>query len=224
VTTTWSGQRRLQDAAAEETSLDLSRSLFTTQPNWCSFQGVTCGSTSATYASVISIDLHSLGLTGTLPTVIGNFHSITAFDVSFNSLSGTIPSTISAWYYTVDSVQMQNNRFTGFIPSSVGALTKLTSLRIASNSLTGTIPNQMSLLKTLSVLKLENNFITMGKLNFVPVSTFSATTSNGTSFDISNNCFNYVNPIQPATSTSAKNCRPTSQPTGRKYLQYPASL
>jgi Leucine-rich repeat (LRR) protein len=204
--------------------LELSRSLFTTQPNWCSFQGVTCGSTAATYASIISLDLHSLGLAGTLPTLIGNFHSLTAFDVSFNSLTGTIPSTISAWYYTVDNVQMQNNRFTGFIPSSIGALTKLTTLRIASNSLTGTIPRQMSSLKALSVLKLENNFLTMGKLDYVPVSTFSTTTSDSSSFDISNNCLSYVNTLNPATSTSAKNCRPTSQPTGRKYQHYPASF
>lgn len=225
VSSTWSGQRRLQDAAteellaahADETSLELSRSLFTTQPNWCSFQGVTCGSTAATYASIISIDLHSLGLVGSLPTSIGNFHSLTTFDVSYNSLTGTIPNTINAWYYTIDSVLMQNNLFTGFIPSTIGALTKLTTLRIASNSLTGTIPRQMSSLISLSVLRLENNFLTMGTLNHVPVSTFSATTSNSLTFDISNNCLSYDNPQNPLTSTSAKNCRPTSQPTGRKY-------
>lgn len=225
MSSTWSGQRRLQDAAAEgllaahadEASLQLSRSLFTTQPNWCSFQGVTCGSTAATYASIISIDLHSLGLVGSLPTSIGNFHSLTTFDVSFNSLTGTVPSTINTWYYTIDSILMQNNLFTGFIPSTIGALTKLTTLRINSNSLTGTIPRQMSSLKSLSVLKLGNNFLTMGSLHFVPVSTFSATTSNSSSFDISNNCLSYVNTLHPATSTSAKNCRPTSQPTGRKY-------
>jgi Leucine rich repeat len=230
VSSTWSGQRKLQDtatveasmidAAANETSFELSRSLFTTQPNWCSFQGVTCGSTAATYASVTSIDLHSLGLVGTIPTLISNFHSLTKFDVSYNSLTGTIPSTISTWYNTIDSVQMQNNLFTGFIPSSIGTLTRLTTLKIASNSLTGTIPRQMSSLKALSVLKLENNFLTMGgTLRFVPVSTFSATTSNSSSFDISNNCLSYVNTLHPATSTSAKNCRPSSQPTGRKYQQ-----
>ena len=158
-----------------------------------------------------------MGLTGSLPNSIGNFHSITSFDISSNSLTGTIPNTLDTWYYTIDNMEMQNNLFTGSIPSTLGALTKLTTLLLYSNSLTGTIPRQMSTMKALSVLKLQNNFLTMGKLQFVPVGTFSATTANSTSFDISNNCFDYVNNLQPATTTFSKNCRPTGQPTGRKY-------
>ena len=97
---TWSGQRRLaglvdsdsesdfESAAAyvlsESTSVH--RSLYTTQPSWCSFQGVTCGSVSgsSSYASVMSIALDSSGLSGTLPSQIGSFGSLTYLSLTSN--------------------------------------------------------------------------------------------------------------------------------------------
>jgi hypothetical protein len=94
----WSGQRRLDGQEQEESMslpesasaaayvasecMSVHRSLYTSQPSWCSFQGVTCGSVSGTssYASVISIVLTSLGLSGTLPSQIGSFSSMTYLD------------------------------------------------------------------------------------------------------------------------------------------------
>jgi hypothetical protein len=76
--------------------MSVHRSLYTSQPSWCSFQGVTCGSVSGTssYASVISIVLTSLGLSGTLPSQIGSFSSMTYLDVKYNKIYGTLPSNM----------------------------------------------------------------------------------------------------------------------------------
>lgn len=193
---------------AELEMLAVERSLFTTQPNWCTFQGVTCG---AGTPNIQSINLYNLGLVGTLPNSIGNYRQLTSFDISFNSLSGTIPKTISTWYYTIDNIKMNNNMFVGSIPSTIGPLTKLTLMSLSHNMLTGTIPSQMSSLVSLTTLKLSDNFLTMGILTDVPTRTFSTATSSSSNLDLSNNCLSYR-----ATSTIGKNCRPTGQPTSRK--------
>ena len=64
------------------------RRLFYSQPPWCFFEGVTCGSVSgsSTYANMISISLYSLALYGSLPSSIGNFQSLTVFDLSYHLL------------------------------------------------------------------------------------------------------------------------------------------
>ena len=73
------------------------RSLSTSLPPWCSYYGVTCGtvSGSAKYASVTSIALSGLSLTGTIPSSIGSLTSLTTLDLSSNLLASTIPSSFS---------------------------------------------------------------------------------------------------------------------------------
>ena len=69
------------------------RSLFTIQPMWCSFQGVTCGNFSglSDYGRVLEIDLSQSSLIGSLPSSIGNFGNLTFFDIATNGIYGTIP-------------------------------------------------------------------------------------------------------------------------------------
>ena len=223
MSTTWSGQRKLLNVAgtsdvALEAELEVSaveRSLFTTQPNWCFFQGVTC--TTAT-PSIESINLSGLGLVGTLPDSISNYRSLTSFDVSHNYISGTIPKTINTWYYTILNIKMNNNLLIGSIPSTIGPLTKLTLMNLNNNMLTGTIPTQMSLLVALTQLKLSYNFLTMGNLPNVPVSTFSTNTASSLNLDLSNNCLSYHFSNGYPTNTVGKYCRPTGQPTSRKCI------
>lgn len=221
VSTTWSGQRKVLNViggsdVALEVELEMSaveRNLFTTQPNWCFFQGVTCASGSP---SIESINLSGLGLIGSLPDSISNYRALTSFDVSHNSLTGTIPKTISTWYYTIVNIKMNNNMFIGSIPSTIGPLTKLNLMTLNNNMLTGTIPTQMSLLVSLFTLKLSYNFLTMGTLSTVPVSTFSSFTASSPELDLSNNCLTYRYAANYPTNTVGKFCRPTGQPTSRK--------
>lgn len=167
--TTWFGHRALyNDAEAdlmkhvEDEVHNVHRSLYTTQPTWCSFQGVTCGAVSGTpsYASVISIDLYYMRLAGTLPTSIGNFQSLTSFDVRYNGLKGIIPSSIGLWKRSISFIGLEANAFTGTLPRSVFLLKGLTGLHVGSNLLRGTIPAAIGGLKALTTLYLGTNSFT----------------------------------------------------------------
>ena len=100
---TWSGRRNLvgsdevslvTDASDEADSVQ--RSLYRSMPTWCFYVGVVCDfkTSSATYASVIEIDVSYLSLTGTLPSSIGYLSSLTVLNLGHNSQNGTIPNNI----------------------------------------------------------------------------------------------------------------------------------
>ena len=142
---TWSGRRRLDvlvelepysesepvsmfDSASASAaayvlseSISVHRSLYTSQPSWCSFQGVTCGSVSgsSSYANLMSIELFNLGLSGTLPSQIGSFGSLTYLSLSINQVNGSIPSSIGAMTSLV-YFSVRYCRVTGSIPASIG--------------------------------------------------------------------------------------------------------
>ena len=185
----------------------VSRSLYSTVPNWCSFYGVTC-----TSVSITSIDVSGLGLSGFLPSSIGDIHSLQTFDVSSNSLTGTIPSTIGNWYSAITTIKMRANLFTGSIPSTIGFLKGLTDFDLSVNYLFGTIPSSISRLSALTILKLQQNFLTMGTLTIIPQNYLNSVTINS-QLDLSQNCLAYSS---TSYSFSVSNCRPSSQPTSRK--------
>ena len=81
---------------------------------------------------VTGIELEESGLTGTIPTQLGN-------------LDGLI--FLSLW----------DNQLTGAIPSQLGSLSNLTGLWLSGNQLTGSVPSQLSNLSSLEVLDLESN-------------------------------------------------------------------
>ena len=208
------------------------RRLFYSQPPWCFFEGVTCGSVSgsSTYANVISISLDSLALYGSLPSSIGNFQSLTVFDLSNNNINGSIPSTISGMtalqslylsynsltgsipstisgMTALQSLDLTSNSLTGSIPSTISSLTALGSLSLSRNSLIGSIPSTMRTLTALQFINLDNNYLTMGTATTVPPSTFSNNTLNHGEIYLDSNClaFSYG-----GYSTSATHCSPTS--------------
>ena len=208
------------------------RRLFYSQPPWCFFEGVTCGSVSgsSTYANVMSISLDSFALYGSLPSSIGNFQSLTVFDLPDNKINGSIPSTISgmtALQYlllsnntligsipstisgmtALQSLDLYSNSLTGSIPSTISALTALKVLALDTNQLAGTIPSTMRTLTALQFINLDNNYLTMGTATTVPASTFSNNTLSHGEIYLDSNClaFSYG-----GYSASATHCSPTS--------------
>ena len=155
----WLGKRKLSDIDEEIGNNSVHRSLFTTQPPWCSYFGVTCGNAVGTYeyASVIEIFLDSLSLYGTLADSIGNFRSITTFSMGSNYVSGTIPSTIGGWKNSIDRILLFQNILEGSIPEVLTTCTKLTDLQLNENYFYGTIPNSLGTLSSMSVLQLFTN-------------------------------------------------------------------
>ena len=212
----------------------VTHSAYYLQPAWCLFEGVSCGDTpgNTSYASIKSIYLSHLGLSGTLPDSIGNFRCLTHFDVGYNYLSGTIPATMSNWHLTVKELLMSHNQFTGFIPPSIGTchalvvltldsnsltgtipsticdMTSLTRLNLEMNSLIGTIPAQMFKLTQLTSLSLKSNFLTMGSASFISEATFSEATKQGTLL-LLDNCVSYESITNPNQKCSATRCHPT---------------
>ena len=165
--------RRLGEAIEEGST---HRGLFTTQPSCCSNQGVTCGSIPGTssYASVLSIDLGGLGLSGSLPSEIGYLNGMKNFSMGSNYISGSIPSTVGDMT-SLRYLDLGLNRLKGTIPSSIGDLTSLEVLILFQNSLSGSIPASIGSLQSLTVLFIDTNSLsgsipaTIGSLSLLKV-------------------------------------------------------
>lgn len=229
VATTFSGGRRLaeEEAVLGAGEFPLERALYSSTgnaPNWCNFQGVTCGfSTSGSGSGqtvtgnsyvVENIDISDLGLTGSLPNNIGNMKFMKTFLVNGNNLTGSVPAGIGAGYLQLKTIQLHNNRFSGPIPSQIGELTELTTLTLNSNALSGTIPVQMSKLTALTSFKAQNNNLFGDSPDFkvVKPSNFAQTLRNTVGgLNMDNNCLSYT--FAPGDtggySTTATGCKPT---------------
>ncbi|KAJ3696200.1 hypothetical protein LUZ60_001577 [Juncus effusus] len=149
---------------ARETLLSFLSSLSTPIQSWkntnnsncCRWEGINCDLSS----SVTQLSLPSKGLTGQISPVLSNLAnlsylnlshnsffgqlphellslstSLTTLDISFNSLSGPIPSSRSP---LIQVLNLSGNFFNGSIP--VISSTSLVSLNVSNNSLTGPIP------------------------------------------------------------------------------------
>mmetsp|Transcript_17040 Transcript_17040/g.23631 ORF Transcript_17040/g.23631 Transcript_17040/m.23631 type:complete len:338 (+) Transcript_17040:664-1677(+) len=158
------------------------------------------------------------GISGDLPSQLGNISSLTLLNLSLNHFSGTIPEDMfgAAEYIIVD---LSQNRLTGTIPDSVckgpatlqnlrfemnrlsGTLPdcflsqpNLKNLQFGGNAFTGTIPTAFSKLATLIDLTLWDNKLT-GELPSAFLSTsleelsFRGNSFSGTIPDYSQNFF-----------------------------------
>lgn len=99
------------------------------------------------------IVLGSNAFTGMIPDAgFANLYhpNLTWLDLSFNSLSGSIPPSIASMK-ELEILELSNNKLTGSIPGTFGNLTKLEDLFLDANSLTGTLP--LSLFTSSSKLK-----------------------------------------------------------------------
>ncbi|XP_078155831.1 leucine-rich repeat receptor protein kinase HPCA1-like isoform X2 [Carex rostrata] len=137
-----------------------------------------------------TLDLsYNPGLTGSLPSAIGNLKQLHTLILIGCSFSGEIPAEIGKLSNLV-SLSLNSNKFSGRIPATIGNLSKLYWLDLADNQLTGTIPvsdstnpgldllthtkhllfdnnnlngsipSTLSLVKTLEVLRLDRNSLT----------------------------------------------------------------
>ncbi|CAD6248268.1 unnamed protein product [Miscanthus lutarioriparius] len=82
--------------------------------------------------------------------------TLTAIDISENALEGSIPTSIGN-LHSLRLLNMSHNVFTGKIPPQLGSITALESLDLSSNMLSGEIPQELTDLTFLSTLNLSNN-------------------------------------------------------------------
>ena len=98
-------------------------------------------------------------LTGPIPSELGDLTSLTGLYLWGNQLTGTIPTQLG----NLDNLEVLNltrNGLTGTIPSGLGNLSNLALLALGGNQLTGTVPAQLGSLSRLTSLSLQDNQLT----------------------------------------------------------------
>ena len=105
------------------------------------------------------LDLSNRGLTGDIPSEIGNLTNLTYLDLRNNQLTGSIPPEIGN-LTNLTILNLRNNQLLGSIPPQIGNLTNLDYLDLKSNDLTGSIPSEIGNLTNLTYLDLRWNDLT----------------------------------------------------------------
>ncbi|KAH0699594.1 hypothetical protein KY284_013809 [Solanum tuberosum] len=105
---------------------------------------------------VISLEMASMGLSGTLSPSIGNLTHLRTMLLQNNHLSGPIPAEIGQLTELL-TLDLSGNQFVGGIPRALGRLIYLNYLRLSRNRLSGQIPKPVAYLSGLSFLDLSFN-------------------------------------------------------------------
>ncbi|KAJ9687773.1 hypothetical protein PVL29_016301 [Vitis rotundifolia] len=109
---------------------------------------------------VISVILTSMDLKGELSGDLQGLSELQTLDLSYNQgLTGSIPSSIGNLKKLTNLI-LVGCSFSGLIPDSIGSLTNLVVLSLNSNSFSGGIPPSIGNLSNLNWLDLTNNQLT----------------------------------------------------------------
>ncbi|KAL7106333.1 hypothetical protein ACP275_07G105800 [Erythranthe tilingii] len=105
--------------------------------NFCTWNGVTCGRKHPN--RVVSINLDSQGLIGSLSPHIGNLSFLREINLQNNSFNGRIPQEIGH-LKRLEYIEFSNNSFLGPIPGNISQCRNLVYLNLIDNDLSGKIP------------------------------------------------------------------------------------
>ncbi|KAL3035053.1 hypothetical protein AAZX31_02G229200 [Glycine max] len=125
-----------------------------TQTSPCSWTGVVCAS-----GRVIMLRLPAMGLSGSLPSGLGNLTELQTLSLRFNALTGQIPDDF-ANLKALRNLYLQGNFFSGQVSDSVFALQNLVRLNLGNNNFSGEISPKFNSLTRLATLYLERNNFT----------------------------------------------------------------
>jgi hypothetical protein len=91
------------------------------------------------FLHLLSLQLPSANLSGSLPREIGQFPMLKSLYLNINSLSGTIPLELG-YGSSLDDIDLSDNLLSGVLPPSIWNLCdKLVSLKIHGNLLSGSV-------------------------------------------------------------------------------------
>ncbi|KGN44709.1 probably inactive leucine-rich repeat receptor-like protein kinase At5g48380 [Cucumis sativus] len=161
----------------------------------CRFIGIICWHPDEN--SVLSINLSNMGLKGQFPTGIKNCTSLTGLDLSFNQISGEIPTNVGSIVPFATTLDLSSNKFTGRIPKSIANISYLNVLKLDHNQLSGQIPPELSLLGRLREFSVASNLL----IGAVPK--FGGKLGNKADM-YANNTGLCGGPLKPCSSTSDK--------------------
>lgn len=107
--------------------------------------------------NVVGIDWKSQGLSGSLPTEIGELSHLERFQLGNNDLRGTLPSTFER-LFMLEHLELNRNELSGSFPEDIFAnMRSLKRLLLQSNHFTGTLPTSLCNLESLHSLDLFDN-------------------------------------------------------------------
>ena len=121
----------------------------------CFWDGIYCFKVFA--LPVYKIIVASFALKGSWPAGLSKCGSLQTLDLSFNSFSGPIPSTICSDIPNLVSLNLQHNDIGGVIPSTFGSCMFLNDIYLNDNQLSGQIPAQLALPPRLVGMSVADN-------------------------------------------------------------------
>eukprot|EP00253_Pinus_taeda_P022106 PITA_22106 len=162
------GHPRLSNASDQEallgfmsaiTDYDGSLSLPTVwKPNvsFCEWAGIVC---SPRRQRVVSLNVSSTGLQGTVSPRLGNLSFLTLLDLSNNGFHGHIPYQLGN-LFRLEILYLDFNKLQGSIPPTLGGCRRLRFFSSSENNLTGNIPSELCILPKLQFFNLKRNNLT----------------------------------------------------------------
>ena len=114
---------------------------------------------SVSHGRVTGLTANGKGLSGSIPSELGNLTDLTILNLSGNKLGGAIPAELGD-LTNLTSLYLSNNKLTGPVPAELGNLTALALLYLNGNELSGPIPAELGNLTDLTRFYLHNNELT----------------------------------------------------------------
>ncbi|GAV74792.1 LRR_1 domain-containing protein/LRRNT_2 domain-containing protein/Malectin_like domain-containing protein [Cephalotus follicularis] len=108
-------------------------------PREYSWTGVNCSE--GPRIRVVTLNLTSMGLSGSLSASISNLTALTSIELGNNTLSGSIPDLSSL--RMLEILHLEDNQLSGEIPPSLGNMASLNELFLQNNNLTGQVPSSL---------------------------------------------------------------------------------
>ncbi|KAM5582861.1 hypothetical protein ABKV19_002997 [Rosa sericea] len=105
--------------------------------------------------SMIFLDISYNSLSGTIPTNLGTLSYLQVLNLGHNMLGGNIPESFGG-LKAIGVLDLSHNNLLGFLPGSLETLSFLSDLDVSNNNLTGTIPSGGQL-TTFPASRYENN-------------------------------------------------------------------
>ena len=105
---------------------------------------------------VIELSLSENGLSGVIPSELGNLSHLEWLALYDNELGGAIPSELGNLTNLID-LYLHSNQLTGVIPSELGNLANLEDLALSINRLSGSVPSELGKLLNLTRMFLSRN-------------------------------------------------------------------
>ena len=129
---------------------------WTNKANWLSDRPLSQwhGVTTNNDGRVTRLMLNDNGLSGTLPTSLGDLKNLEWLNLGNNELSGKLPASLGG-LTRLQLLALQSNQFSGELPPSLGNLTDLRLMRLSNNALSGALPESLVRLTKLVGLWLE---------------------------------------------------------------------